>query len=79
MIFVKSYWPDEFPRYWKKDNVAPMCLKGSKDDPGNYHLVRHTSVLVRIMEQILLGAVLTSMEDREVVQDKEYGFTKGKS
>lgn len=44
-----------------KKTMSHMCMKGSKNNPGNYQLVRHTSVLERIMEQILLEAVLCNM------------------
>jgi hypothetical protein len=51
-IFNCSFAQNSFPEAWKRANVCPVYKgKGSKIEPGSYHLISILSVLERIFEK----------------------------
>ncbi|KAK4828776.1 hypothetical protein QYF61_000801 [Mycteria americana] len=56
IIYQQSWLTGEVPDNWRLANVTPIYKKGRKEDPGNYRPVSLTSVLGKLMEQIILSA-----------------------
>lgn len=56
-----------------------MFANARKENPENNQPVSLTFMLVKVTEQILLEALLRHMENREMIQDSQRGFAKGKS
>ncbi|KAK4812899.1 hypothetical protein QYF61_027293 [Mycteria americana] len=77
IIFEKLWRSRDVPEDWKKANATPIYKKGLKEDPENYRPIGLTSVLGKVMERILLGAITSQM--KHVIGKSQHGFPKAKS
>ncbi|GAB0210341.1 hypothetical protein GRJ2_003499900 [Grus japonensis] len=74
----QSWLSREVPVDWRLANVTPIHKKGQKEDPGNYRPVSLTSVLGKVMEQIILSAITWHVQDNQVIRPSQHGFVKGR-
>jgi len=77
-IFERS-WRTEVPEDWRKANVTPVFKKGKKEDPGNYRPVSLTSILGKMMEELILDVISKQVEEKKAIRSSQHGFTKRKS
>ncbi|PKU39475.1 rna-directed dna polymerase from mobile element jockey-like [Limosa lapponica baueri] len=77
-ITYQQFWQNrEVPPDWCLANVGPIHRKGRKDDPGNYRPVSLTSVPGKVIEQIILSAIMCHIKDNQTIRPSQCGFTKG--
>ncbi|KAK4807097.1 hypothetical protein QYF61_018438 [Mycteria americana] len=69
----------QVPEDWRKVNVAPIFMKGKKEDPENYRPVSLTAIPGKVMEQLILGTISRHTKDEKIIRSSQHGFTKGKS
>jgi len=79
IIFERSWRTGEVPEDWRKVHITPIFKKGKKEDPGNYRSVSLTSILGKMMEQLILEVIIKQVEEKKVIRSSKHGFTKGKS
>ncbi|KFQ19671.1 hypothetical protein N332_09270, partial [Mesitornis unicolor] len=67
IIYQQSWLTGEVPVDWRLANVTPIYKKGWKEDPGSYRPVSLTSVPGKVMEQIILTAIISHMQDKQAI------------
>ena len=61
LIYTNLLKDREVPEIWLKSLVCPIFKKGSKSDPGNYRPVSLTCVVGKVMESIMVDALISHM------------------
>ncbi|GAB0190593.1 mitochondrial enolase superfamily member 1 [Grus japonensis] len=78
-IYQQSWLTRGVPIAWRLANVMPICKKGQKEDLGNQRPVSLTFVLGKVMEQIILSAIMWHIQDKQLIKHNQHGFMKGRS
>ncbi|KFQ84791.1 hypothetical protein N337_08795, partial [Phoenicopterus ruber ruber] len=67
IIYQQSWLTGEVPVDWRLANVMPNYKKGQKEDPGNYRPVSLNAVQEKVMEQIILSAIMRHVRDNRAI------------
>ena len=59
--------------------VCPIFKKGKKCDPAKYRPVSLTCVVGKVMESILVDALISHMVNNKLLRASQHGFLPGKS
>ncbi|KAK4824268.1 hypothetical protein QYF61_012828 [Mycteria americana] len=64
---------------WAKRNLMKFKGKCEEEDMGNYRLITLTSILEKVVEQVLLEVISEHMWDKKMTGNNQHGFmTQGK-
>lgn len=79
VTFEKSWQSGKVLGHWKIGNTVLILEEGRKEDLGICWALSIISVTWKIMEEILLKAMLRDTETRQMVWENQHGFAKEKS
>ncbi|KAK4826994.1 hypothetical protein QYF61_013094 [Mycteria americana] len=65
IIYQQSWLTRKVPVDWRLANVTPIYKKVRKEEPGNYRPVSLTLVLGKIMEEVILSAIMRRVQDNQ--------------
>lgn len=79
MIFNKCVDEGKFPNLMKCSKILPLFKSGGTEDPSNYRPISILPAISKIFEKILLNQLLCHFNVHNILHDKQYGFTRGRS
>ena len=79
IIYTRLMEDKAVPDIWLWSHVCPIFKKGSKSDPGNYRPVSLTCVVGKVMESIIVDALIDHMITNQLLRSSQHGFLPGKS
>ncbi|KAL8564581.1 hypothetical protein ACOMHN_032137 [Nucella lapillus] len=78
-MFQSSLTTGSVPLEWRDALVTPIFKKGEQYNPINYRPVSLTCVICKLMEHIIVSALMNHLEENYILRDEQHGFRKKKS
>lgn len=78
-IFNLSFSQGVFPNRLKNAIVIPVYKNGPPTDPSNYRPISLLTSFSKILEKLFHNRLVLFLNKNNVLHDKQFGFTKGKS
>lgn len=79
ILFNKSLREKKVPSHWKCANVTPIFKKGNKCEACNYRRTSLTSVVIKILENIIREKITSFLENHILIFDSQHGFRNNRS
>ena len=79
LLFQQSIKEKKIPDDWREANITAIFKKGDRKQPGNYRPVSLTSVVCKLLEELVKKAIVDHMQINHLISNKQHGFLQGKS
>ena len=78
-LYNKLFDSGQYPDSWANGIIAPVFKKGDLNDAKNYRGITLINILAKIYSQILLNRLTNWSQKYDKIDQKQFGFQKGKS
>jgi len=75
-IYKSSLHTGQVPKDWKEALVTPVFKKGEHYKASNYRPISLTSVPAKILEHVLVSAIMHHLESNNILSTQQHGFRK---
>ena len=79
MIFRKSLDSIDVPMQWREAEIPQIHKGGSKALMPNYRPAALTAIICKILEKLIVAAILAFLAAWNLLSPEQHGFIKGRS
>jgi len=73
-LFTKSFKTGYIPERWKLAYITPIFKKGNSSDPANYRPISLTSIVGKLMEQIIKSSMMSYLLANNIISKRQHVF-----